>query len=53
MSGMHLKQHGFTYSACDLFNKNKEKNQKQEMQIILARMILIKLVFNMIWLIQN
>ena len=28
MSGMHLKQHGFTYSACDLFNKNKEKNQK-------------------------
>ena len=25
---MHLKQPGFTYSACGLFIKNKEKNSK-------------------------
>ena len=25
---MHLKQLGFTYSACGPFNKNKEKIQK-------------------------
>ena len=24
MPEMHLKQHGFTYSACGLFTKNKE-----------------------------
>ena len=36
---MHLKQPGFTYSACGPFTKNKERNE----------MNLIKLVFNMIW----
>ena len=25
---MHLKRHGFTYSACDQFNKNKERIEK-------------------------
>ena len=25
---MHLKQSGFTYSACGLFNKNKERIEK-------------------------
>ena len=25
---MHLKQPGFTYSACGSFTKNKERNQK-------------------------
>ena len=25
---MHLKQHGFTYSTCDLFTKNKQRVQK-------------------------
>ena len=25
---MHLKQPGFTYSACGLFNKNKERIEK-------------------------
>ena len=25
---MHLKQPGFTYSACGLFTKNKERIQK-------------------------
>ena len=28
MSEMHLKQPGFTYSACKLFTKNKETIQK-------------------------
>ena len=27
MPGMHLKQPGFTYSACALFTKNKERIQ--------------------------
>ena len=28
MAEMHLKQPGFTYSACGSFTKNKEKMQK-------------------------
>ena len=28
MSEMHLKQPGFTYSACDPFTKNKERIEK-------------------------
>ena len=28
MPGMYLKQLGFTYSACGLFSKNKERIQK-------------------------
>ena len=28
MSEMHLKQPGFTYSACGPFTKNKERIQK-------------------------
>ena len=28
MPGMHLRQPGFTYSACGPFNKNKERIQK-------------------------
>ena len=28
MPEMHLKQLGFTYSACGLFTKNKERIQK-------------------------
>ena len=27
---MHLKQPGFTYSACDPFTKNKERIKKKE-----------------------
>ena len=55
MLEMHLKQPGFTYSACGPFTKNKEKNQKvkeQEMQAILTKMGLIRLVFIMTWLIE-
>ena len=28
MPKMHLKQPGFTYSACETFTKNKERIQK-------------------------
>ena len=52
----HLKQPGFTYSACGPFTKNKTKKfknlKKQEIQAIFTKMNLIRLVFNMIWLIQ-
>ena len=56
MPGMHLKQPRFTYSTCGLFTKNKERIKilcTQEIQIIFTRIILIKLVFNMIWLMVN
>ena len=28
MPGMHLRQLGFTYSACETFTKNRERTQK-------------------------
>ena len=51
MPEMHLRQPGFTYSACGPFTKNKEfKNlKKQEIQAIFTKMNLIRPVFNMIW----
>ena len=54
MPEMHLKQPGFTYSACGPFTKNKEfKNlKKQEIQAIFTKMNLIRFVFNMIWRIE-
>ena len=48
MPEMHLRQPGFTYSACGPFTKNKEefKNlKKQETQAIFSKMNLIRLVF--------
>ena len=53
---MNLKQRAFTYSACDQFAKTKKEFKnlcKQEVQIIFTRMILMKFVFNMIWLMVN
>ena len=53
MPEMHLKQPGFTYSACGPFTKNKERIQnlkKQEIQAIFTKMNLIGHPFNMIWL---
>ena len=51
---MHLKQPGFTYSACDPFTKNKErmkkKRKKQENQYIFIKTNQKRLVFNMICL---
>ena len=55
MLEIHLKQPGFTYSACGPFTKNKERIQKfkeQEIQAIFTKMNLIRLAFNMIWLME-
>ena len=52
MPEMHLKQPGFTYSACGRFTKNKERIQKFKEagdKAIFTKMNLIRLVFNMIW----
>ena len=53
---MHLKQPGFTYSACSPFTKTKEiieKFMQTDLQILFTKMILTKLVLNMIWLMVN
>ena len=50
---MHLRQPGFAYSACGPFTKNKESIQKFKEtgnKAIFVKMNLIRLVFNMIWL---
>ena len=55
MPEIHLKQPGFTYSACRTFTKNKQriKNlKKHEIQTIFTKMNLIRLLFNMIWLME-
>ena len=49
MPEMHLRQPGFTYSACGPFTKNIEKIKilkKQENQDIFIKMNYIKLAFN-------
>ena len=56
MPEMHLKQPGFTYSACGPFTKTKKEFKKlyrQEIQVIYTKMILIKPAFNIIWLMVN
>ena len=53
---MHLKQPGFTYSACDPFTRNKEiieKFMQTGKKILFKEMNLIKLIFNGIWLMSN
>ena len=56
MPEMHLKKPGFTYSACGPFTKNKERIE-QFMQTgntdFIYKMNLIKLVFNILWLMEN
>ena len=55
MPEMHLRQPGFTNSACGPFNKNKERTKKwkeQEIQDIFIKTNLIKLVFNIFWLME-
>ena len=56
MPEMHLRQPGFTYSACGPFTKNKERIKKFK-ETIDSRYIyqtsLTKLVFSMIWLMGN
>ena len=54
MPDMHLKQPGFTYSACGLFTKNKERiemfMQTGNTDFIYRNELEL---FNMIWLIVN
>ena len=53
---MHLKQPGCAYSASGpLLKTKKEKKNlyRLEIQILFTEMTLIKLVFNMIWLMTN
>ena len=52
MAEMHLKQPGFTYSACGPFKKLKSFC-KLEIQTLFMKMNLIKLVFSMIWPMVN
>ena len=48
MPEMHLKQPGFIFSACGTFTKNKERIKKTTF----TKMSLIRLVFNMIWIME-
>ena len=53
MPELHLKQPGFTYSACAPFTRKKKEFKnlcRQEIQTLFTEMNLIKFVFNMIWL---
>ena len=56
MPEMHLKQPGFTYSACGPFTKNKERIQKfketGDTNYIYKRLVLLRLVFNLTWLMK-
>ena len=49
MPEMHLKQPGFTYSACEPLTKNKKRNRRHR---IFTKMNLIRLAFNTIWLME-
>ena len=54
MPEMHLKQPGFTCSAYNPKTKKEfRKLCRREVQILFTEMILIKPVFNMIWLMVN
>ena len=53
MPEMHLKQPGFTWSACGPFPKNKKRIQKFKETAdtaIFTQMNLIRLAFSVIWL---
>ena len=55
---MHLKQPGFTCTACGPFTKNKEKFERLMQNIfttqnIFTKMIFTELVFNMVWIMVN
>ena len=55
MPELHLKQTGFTYSACEPLFKNKERIQKFKETgdtKYICRNELDKLVFNMIWFME-
>ena len=51
MPEMHLKQLGFTYSACGPFTKNKERIEnlcRQEIETLFTEMSSIKPVFSVV-----
>ena len=55
MTEMHLKQSGFTYSACGPFTRNKQRIQKFNKTgytSYIYKNELDKACFNMIWLIE-
>ena len=55
MPEMHLKQPGFTYSACGPFTKNKERIQKFKETgdtSYIYEMNLIKRAFSLVWLME-
>ena len=55
MPEMHLRQPQFVYSACGPFTRHKQRIKnlnKQVIRVIFIEMILIKLVFNTILLMQ-
>ena len=55
MPEMHLRQPRFTYSACGTFTKNKEgikKIKETGYSRLLIKTKKIKLVFNMIWIME-
>ena len=52
---MHLKQPGFTYSACGSFTKNKERIQKFKEtgdENYIYKNELTRLTFRMTWLME-
>ena len=51
MPELHLKQPVFTYSACGLFIKSRERIRKfkETGQAMFAKMNLIRLVFKLMW----
>ena len=56
MPEIHLKQPGFTHSACGPFSKNKESIQKfieTGDTSLFTKMNLITLVFSKIWLMET
>ena len=54
MPKIHLKQPGFTYSACGPERKKELKSLcRQTIQILFTKITFIKLVFNMIWFMAN
>ena len=56
MSEKHLRQLGFTYSACGSFTKNKErtkkKKKKQLIQDVFIETKQMRIVFNTIWILE-
>ena len=52
MPEIHLKQLGFTNSTCGPSKKQFRNSKKQEKQNIFRKMNMIRLLFNMIWLME-